>query len=204
MIGVPPHTIRNWAARGQLQPLRAEGNRTIYDAETVVKVARRFGYVAGQREQEEHDDLHCCSPGCEAEALGWTDLPVPLCLKHAMAIWLRITEEWKGRLAHAVAARPPRPRQPVVYFVRCGDLIKIGTTICLPSRLDTFATDAPHPPEVLLVVAGGRTEERQVHALFADERVRGEWFRPSGRLMRFIGDRLDSDIRSVHGRLVAL
>ena len=34
--------------------------------------------------------------------------------------------------------------------------------------------------------------------LFAEERVRGEWFRPSERLLAFIAERADQDIRTVH------
>jgi hypothetical protein len=205
MIGVPAHTIRNWAARGHIQPLRTEGTRTIYDTERVVKVAAAFGYLDGQDQQEEHDDLYCCSPGCEAEALDWPDLKVPLCLPHAVAVWLRVTEQWKGQMADAVAARPPLASPPpVVYFIRAGDMIKIGTTTTLPSRMDALAVSTPEKLEILLVVPGGRTEERQVHALFREDRVRGEWFRPSERLAEFIAERRDQDIRAVHGRFVAL
>lgn len=203
MVGVPPHTIRNWAARGHLQPVGTDGTRTLYDAEHVVKVAAAFGYLDGQAEQEARDDLSCCSPRCGAEAVDWPDLKVPLCLKHAMAVWLRVTEHLKGHSAKP-ATMAPVPARPVVYFIRSGDMIKIGTTTCLPARVDAFATHGPAEPEILLVVAGGHAEETQVHALFADERVRGEWFRPSERLGQFIADRLDHDIRAVHGRFVAL
>lgn len=206
MVGVQPHTIRNWAARGHLQPLRTEGTRTIYDAEAAFRAAAAFGYLPEHRAtpDQQADDEPCCKPGCTNPALDWTDLPLPLCRKHAIAVWLRVTAELKGRLQ----SRPPRelaPPQPVVYFIRSGDLIKIGTTTCLTARISALATHGPEQPQILLVVPGGYAEERQVHALFRDDRVRGEWFRPSQQLMAFIADRLDQDIRSApHGRHVAL
>ena len=59
MVGVPAHTIRNWAARGKIQPVRTEGSRTLYDAEAVAKVAARHGYIPDLREQA---DCGCCHP----------------------------------------------------------------------------------------------------------------------------------------------
>jgi len=196
MVGVPLHTIRNWSARGHLPPLRTDGTRTIYNAETVARVAAKFGYLPDLRE---HMDEYCCAPKCDA--IAWPDMRIPLCQKHALAVWLRVEDEWHARISSS--DRPPYQERPVVYFVQAGDLIKIGTSTSLPSRLETLRTSNGGVLEVLLVVPGNRTQERQVHALFATERVRGEWFRPSERLLAFIADRADQDIRDVHGPLVA-
>lgn len=204
MIGVQPHTIRNWAARGHLQPIRTEGTRTIYDTEAALRAAQAFGYLPepSATPDQQSDPEPCAKPRCTNPVLDWTDLPLPLCRKHAIAVWLRVTGELNGRML----VRPPRPvpdAQPVVYFIRSGDLIKIGTTVCMPSRLVALATNAPEPLQILLVVAGDHTQEHQVHALFRDDRVRGEWFRPSQALMEFIDGLQDQDIRHVHGRLAA-
>ncbi len=188
MCNVPPHTIRNWAARGHIQPLRAEGTRTIYDAESVALTARRLGHLPDMR----HDESPTCwAPRCGSTT--WSDIPVPLCEKHATAVWLHVQDAIRDRFPEP--SGPPLPGQSVVYFICSGDLIKIGTTTCLPERLQAIQTSSPDAPEILLVVPGGLTEEKQVHALFREDRVRGEWFRPSQRLIQFIDDRADQDIR---------
>lgn len=192
MVGVPAHTIRNWAARGKIRPVRTDGSRTLYDAEAVVKVAATLGYIRDLREQA---DRGCCHPSCKS--IAWRDLQIPLCQEHAIAVWLHVHDEWQKRIP--VSDAPVPDVQPVVYFIQAGELIKIGTTANLTGRLGQIATGSPERLKILLVVAGGRTEEKQAHALFAEERVRGEWFRPSERLLAFIAERADQDIRTVHG-----
>jgi hypothetical protein len=192
MVGVAPHVIRNWAARGHIQPVRADGNRTIYDAEEVAKVATRLGHLPELTGPAEA----CCWPDCGATA--WEQLLVPLCLEHTMAIWNGVNEALRARMAPLEEAEPP-PVEPVVYFIQVGDRIKIGTTTGLRGRLESVRTFAPQEPKVLLAVPGGLAEERQMHALFAEERVRGEWFRPSERLLQFIAERRDLDVRHVEG-----
>jgi len=82
-------------------------------------------------------------------------------------------------LARQIA--PHEGRQPVVYYLRFADRIKIGTTICLPSRL----ADVPHD-EVLATEPGGAELEEERKMQFAEHRVTGEWFRMAPALMRHI------------------
>jgi hypothetical protein len=208
MVGVPVHTIRNWAARGHLKPLRKDGTKTLYDADDVARVAASFGYLPDLREEQ---DTYCCAPHCKA--VTWPDVPVPLCRKHAIAIWLHVNDEFT-RAVHGgdggwrdgewdPALDPAGSQQPVVYFVRIGDLVKIGTTVSLPKRLTHFRAHTQDQPQVLLVLPGSYAEEKQLHALFRADRVRGEWFTLSPALTEFMAERQDQDIRNIHGPLVA-
>ncbi|MFD4457683.1 GIY-YIG nuclease family protein [Nocardia sp. NPDC058480] len=69
----------------------------------------------------------------------------------------------------------------IVYYLQFGDRIKIGTTINLQRRLG----EIPHD-RVLAIEPGGRALERQRHKEFAEERLTGEWFEPSQRLLAHI------------------
>lgn len=66
----------------------------------------------------------------------------------------------------------PRQHNGVVYYVRFGDRIKIGTTINLASRM----TAIPHD-EILATEVGGRDIEQRRHRQFGHCRIHGEWFR---------------------------
>lgn len=61
---------------------------------------------------------------------------------------------------------------PVVYYVRIGNRVKIGTSVNLPDRLSTI-----NPEEVLAVEPGDIRTERRRHREFANLRTHGEWFR---------------------------
>lgn len=71
-----------------------------------------------------------------------------------------------------------------VYFLSAAQvrLVKIGYARDLRLRLQQARVLSPVPLELLLVVAGGRDEERALHAELADCRVRGEWFCDCPRL----------------------
>jgi hypothetical protein len=82
-----------------------------------------------------------------------------------------------------------KPRPPaddsdnVVYFARVGNLVKIGTTGDLWTRMANLGK-----PELLGVLPGGYAVEREHHQLFADDRVHGEVFHASPRLLAYIAD----------------
>lgn len=81
----------------------------------------------------------------------------------------------------------PRPKKSdegnVVYFARIGNLIKIGTTGDLWTRMGTLGQ-----PELLGVIPGGYATETAHHRRFADEHVHGEVFEASPRLLSYIAD----------------
>jgi hypothetical protein len=77
-----------------------------------------------------------------------------------------------------------------VYFVRnklTGN-IKVGLTFSpVPERVRRLQTGCDGELEVLHVVDGwGRDEEAFIHRYLRQQNVRGEWFQPSGDLLRWI------------------
>jgi hypothetical protein len=68
-----------------------------------------------------------------------------------------------------------------VYYVRCGHLIKIGTTTDLGRRFK-----AVRPNELLAVEPGGQEVETQRHRQFAGLRASGEYFHPGRALQEHI------------------
>ncbi len=68
------------------------------------------------------------------------------------------------------------PNVPGVYFVRVGDLLKIGKADNVRKRLSGLQTGSPLKLELLAVAPGGLPEEVYFHESFAAHRRRGEWF----------------------------
>lgn len=89
------------------------------------------------------------------------------------------------------AARPPEPSitpdtdasgQPRwVYYVRCGHLIKIGTTANLTTRFQSV-----RPNEILALERGGQELETMRHREFLSLRAGGDYFHPGPALQAHI------------------
>ena len=145
--------------------------------------------------------MNCCIPGCEATAAA--DAPLPLCETHlaVAADWGSRTQgvtdvllspclacgsrigmhypsgwtcavcEWR----HGEVPDPEMavPRVDVVYYLRHGDRVKIGTTTNPRQRFTAIWHE-----EVLAFERGDRRLERHRHQQFAGDRFGGsEWFR---------------------------
>lgn len=82
------------------------------------------------------------------------------------------------RLADLARVRDAREARSVVYYMRLGNRIKIGTTTKLELRRQQI-----QPEEVLATEPGGVTVEQERHRQFAHLRVSGEWF-IDGRILR--------------------
>lgn len=134
----------------------------------------------------------CVHPRCEKSPQARYDFPLPLCGEHLVqtltaavqvtrAAKLDYTKANQGKL-NPFPESARLPHKEVVYYIKFGDRIKIGTTTNLKRRLDNLPFD-----QILGIEPGGVDVERQRHEQFATDRVSGrEWFTPSEALMSHI------------------
>lgn len=79
---------------------------------------------------------------------------------------------------------PAGKHAPLVYFIRNGNRMKIGTTTDLKRRIRTLAL---RPENVVLLFDGGHSAERAFHKQFAEHRIGNtEWFASEGTLTDFV------------------
>lgn len=108
--------------------------------------------------------------------------------------------EWAAANPDKIAAKRDRQRKnyknsyreikhpPVVYFLRSylTGMVKIGTTIRLASRIDSFRTALPGRIEIIGILPGSHDVEAVIHARFAAQRFDREWFVETDALLEFI------------------
>lgn len=78
----------------------------------------------------------------------------------------------------------------IIYFIASAETsrVKIGFTTGNPNaRLKTLQTGSPTKLTLLAVRSGTMDDEQWLHREFADERLHGEWFDSSDRLVAFLG-----------------
>lgn len=76
-----------------------------------------------------------------------------------------------------------------IYFIQCGKNgpIKIGkTSNGIEERMAQLQTGCPYELRLLCVFTDVDYKESEIHKRFRHERVRGEWYRPSIRLFKFM------------------
>lgn len=84
-------------------------------------------------------------------------------------------EDWKA--AEDAVARDTIIAKGDLYFIRCGDAVKIGRTVNIVERLRTMQTDNHMEVDCLLLLKGQGHNEPKWHKRFKAHRLRGEWFR---------------------------
>lgn len=125
------------------------------------------------------------------------DMPFPICAEHAAILFRRmqqmIQEFQEDPMAQPqvldavlqserAAKNTPLHR---VYYIRVGDLIKIGVTKSMRVRMQAYPPNA----ELLAVEQGGEDLESARHHQFRHLLAhRQEWFRADGDLMQHIAD----------------
>jgi hypothetical protein len=134
---------------------------------------------------------------CDADSAPGS--PFPICARHATLLyrWMHgmVTEVMDnhhdypdihnamvGEVADAAHAKV-NTRQHKVYYVRVGDLIKVGTTSQLDKRMHAYPPDSV----LLAVEPGGEEVEGRRHRQFRHLLAhRKEWFHPGADLLAHI------------------
>jgi predicted ATPase len=83
-----------------------------------------------------------------------------------------------------------------IYFIATDalDAVKIGHTLGpVSERYRVLQTACPLQLKILVSTDGSVRDERDLHARFADLRIRGEWFRREGGLQRLLAQLVGID-----------
>lgn len=74
-----------------------------------------------------------------------------------------------------------------IYFIQCGDTIKIGLSQNPWARLRSLRTGFSSKPVLLGHMPGTEEDEASIHKRFEAHRITGEWYRMDQELLAFIG-----------------
>jgi hypothetical protein len=160
--------VATWASWMQTRLLPDEDQAVIDAIITREAAARAAVHDASEREKRR------VRLAAIVESLGYTltDTPAPA-----------------DKPADAPAVRwtiPAGKHAPLVYFIRNGNRMKIGTTTELKRRIRTLAL---RPENVAFLVDGGQRRKHEYHKQFADLRVGNtEWFAYEGALTDYVND----------------
>lgn len=81
--------------------------------------------------------------------------------------------------------KPPL-NQPLTYFMFDGEFIKIGKSKSVESAFERIASIQTGNPREVSLIGVTCEEEHALHRFFSEERIRGEWFRVSSKLLKYI------------------
>lgn len=78
-----------------------------------------------------------------------------------------------------------------VYFIQCGEFVKIGLSLCIHGRIDQIESTNPYPVVGLgylpMTVKESRRRERELHERFKAAAHQREWFRLTPEIDDYIG-----------------
>jgi Meiotically Up-regulated Gene 113 (MUG113) protein len=85
-----------------------------------------------------------------------------------------------------VLKQVPKDANMFVYFIACGEFVKIGQTQSPPNRVAALRTGTPYDLKLLKVVRASMRTERTFHATLREYHHRFEWFRLDQNLLAAI------------------
>ncbi len=128
-------------------------------------------------------------------------MPFPICAEHAASLWRHVNKQMGTLVGDGASIKNGAPirgkslkkvgrkvdesgaSKSVVYYLRIGDFIKIGTTSNLKRRINSYP-----PGCLLLAVERGGTglEGYRINQFSHLNAARREWFRPGEELIGHI------------------
>lgn len=94
----------------------------------------------------------------------------------------------KGNLAYikakhgAVGFTNRLAQNKYLYFIGCGDVVKIGMSSDPNARLEILATGAPGKLELIAMIPKAGNLEARCHKRLAHLHIHGEWFRHTSEI----------------------
>ncbi len=85
-----------------------------------------------------------------------------------------------------------------VYFLRCGNFVKVGFSATPNVRIGQLKTASPHDLDVVAVLPGTRDQEAAVHSILASVHHRREWFRDGSEVEAVLREGLPHVDRRFH------
>lgn len=64
-----------------------------------------------------------------------------------------------------------------LYFIRCGEFVKIGRADDVQQRFRQLSASNPYDLTIIRILSKEGYREKEMHQYFQDSRVKGEWFR---------------------------
>lgn len=83
-----------------------------------------------------------------------------------------------------------------VYFIRCGEYVKIGFSTDVDARQRAIAAHTPYDVELVAKHEGTQADEAAFHRLLKAHRHRNEWFRWCEQVERLAATGIADDLRS--------
>lgn len=206
LLGVSAATIRSWVHRGQLPPGRYSAGVLRWTKHQLVAARDqvRNGTSALAAAQANVIDAKC---GCGSQATvtpgaaGYLMVACANCgttmaierateyvyRKDVNALEIAPRDDAESVLASRVAVLRAKAAKgnPLVYFIRLGPYVKIGTSTDVMTRIGSLSLA---PGNLLAVVPGSYDVERQTHQRFARLRAFREWFYLEDDLMGHVVD----------------
>jgi hypothetical protein len=94
----------------------------------------------------------------------------------------------RSKSADFVRSYDPTDSDRWVYFIRQGTEgpIKIGISDDVARRVSTLQSCNPFPLHCVVAIPGSLALEFALHQVFSESRLHGEWFAPTGALIKLI------------------
>lgn len=89
----------------------------------------------------------------------------------------------------------------MIYFIRQNEQVKIGVTDNIKNRLSELQVGSPYKLSVMLLIDGDYKDEVELHRIFKDHRIRGEWYWLNEDIKEYIISMYNKDLRYEHGLL---
>lgn len=104
----------------------------------------------------------------------------------------------KGLSAYLRAVNPCKyesrlAKNKFLYFIQCGDAIKIGISSDPEIRLETLATGAPGKLTLIAMIKNCGDKENYCHKYLSHLRIHGEWFRYTEEINKLIKELNESN-----------